>query len=508
MPRTPHPSSSLVAPLALAAASLLMACGDDGGRALAGEASNPPQPLTIVAAEVCQPDCGGRECGYDGCFGQCGVCGPGAACDDAGQCAAWTCEADCVGRECGPDGCGGTCGSCAAGAHCLQATGQCKVDPCQGVPYEGCCEGDVLTWCSSGELVTVDCVEAPACGWTGVEYDCGTSGGSDPAGKFPRPCDGDCSCEGKVCGDDGCGDPCGTCPAGELCQGGLCALDACQGVPYEGCCDDDTGALVWCEAGELVSIDCTDSPVCGWSEEAGYYDCGTDGVGEPSGAFPLSCGLDCEPECGAAECGSDGCGGSCGDCAAGETCAAGTCVDAGDDPCGGIPYEGCCDAATLTWCEEGELLTIECAPDDLECGWSAADGFYNCDTEGGADPAGTFPIECGGGGPSCTPDCGAAECGSDGCGGSCGTCPDGGACDDLSGQCQSVDPGPCQGVPFEGCCDSQTLTWCEDDELFAQDCGVDGLFCGWSADDGFYLCGTDGEPDPSGAFPLSCPALP
>jgi hypothetical protein len=35
----------------------------------------------------CQPDCAGRECGPDGCDGQCGLCAAGSSCDASGHCA-------------------------------------------------------------------------------------------------------------------------------------------------------------------------------------------------------------------------------------------------------------------------------------------------------------------------------------------------------------------------------------------------------------------------------------
>ena len=54
-------------------------------------------------------DCEGKQCGWDGCFGSCGTCGPGLQCVD-GICE--PCVIDCEGKECGPDGCGGLCGTC------------------------------------------------------------------------------------------------------------------------------------------------------------------------------------------------------------------------------------------------------------------------------------------------------------------------------------------------------------------------------------------------------------
>ena len=56
-------------------------------------------------APGCQPNCEGRECGSDGCVGNCGSCYDlqGAVapelCLESGLC----CKPDCLGRICGPD---------------------------------------------------------------------------------------------------------------------------------------------------------------------------------------------------------------------------------------------------------------------------------------------------------------------------------------------------------------------------------------------------------------------
>jgi len=60
---------------------------------------------------TCNQQCQGKECGDDGCGGQCGSCGFDQECNDQGQCVA-TCDKQCLGKECGDDGCGGQCGSC------------------------------------------------------------------------------------------------------------------------------------------------------------------------------------------------------------------------------------------------------------------------------------------------------------------------------------------------------------------------------------------------------------
>ena len=65
------------------------------------------------------------------------------------------------------------------------------------------------------------------------------------------------SCEGKVCGDDGCGGTCGSCTVeSEVCFEGLCCEPAC---PIDGCgTSDGCGGICGCPKGKIC-----DSGVCG-----------------------------------------------------------------------------------------------------------------------------------------------------------------------------------------------------------------------------------------------------
>ena len=170
----------------------------------------------------CVPQCGGKECGPDGCGGSCGQClSAQAQCVD-GLC---TCASDCAGKECGPDGCGGWCGECPPDADCL----------------------DGLCTCTAA-------CESKECGPDG----CGGSCGQCPSAQ--DDCiDGLCTCtsdcEGKECGPDGCGGSCGECPGSTVCMeseceepscGQFCSLSGYQFVPP--CCQCEHGATV-CEPG-------------------------------------------------------------------------------------------------------------------------------------------------------------------------------------------------------------------------------------------------------------------
>ena len=296
------------------------------------------------------------------------------------------------------------------------------------------------------------------------------------------------SCEGRACGDDGCGGSCGACGDGEACQEGACVVcdpqcegricgdDGCGGScgacpPGEACTTQ--GACVPCE------IDCEDKV------------CGPDGCGGSCGACPPGgtcndwgqCVGGCEPECLGRECGPDACGGSCGACADGELCTdLGHCVEAPD--CGAVTKIGCCDGEVLWACVGGEVQDEPCA--EPACGWDAGEGGYACGTDGEASPDGAFPIDC----PwVCHPDCEGQGCGPDGCGGLCGACDLGAVCtssgaccapdcegktcggDGCGGSCGACDPGQVCGPMFE--CVDPCGAGCE-----GKDCGDDG--CGGS----------------------------
>lgn len=61
---------------------------------------------------------------------------------------------------------------------------------CGAVTIKGCCEGKVLRYCQSGALRSEDCSAKPSCGWRAElnYYACGSSGGSDPSGKYAKVC--------------------------------------------------------------------------------------------------------------------------------------------------------------------------------------------------------------------------------------------------------------------------------------------------------------------------------
>ncbi len=246
-------------------------------------------------ARCCTPDCTGRECGTDGCFGVCGNCPDNATCEQ-GQCACTfvscggeccsdgqicynsaCCTPTCAGRVCGSDGCGGICGSCdnPPSDSCVDSSTYRSYDP--------------IGICNSGQ-----------CQYSWNDTNC-SGGCSDDTclGCVPTTC----AQEGKDCGviSDYCGGTlsCGTCIPPDTC-GGSGASNVCGCTPH-------TCALLGYECGTWddgcgQQLECATCP-------SGEH-CDTDG----------QCAAGCVPDCSEVECGDDGCGATCGECSDGEVC--------------------------------------------------------------------------------------------------------------------------------------------------------------------------------------------
>lgn len=250
------------------------------------------------------------------------------------------------------------------------------------------------------------------------------------------------ACDGKQCGDDGCGSVCGTCEGAQSscvdgacvcspnCTDKMCGDDGCGGSC--GDCVSPTGMVGECVDGTCVCVPTCEGKECGgdgcggkcgscdehfacvdfacqFQPWCGDLNCNTD-LSEDCSSCPSDCscgegnvcvaGTCCTPSCDGIECGSDGCGGSCGSCGCGEECVEGSCFSTacegklcGDDGCGG----------TCGSCGCGE----ECL--EFACVFSACDG---------------------------------KQCGDDGCGGSCGTCDTYHLCQDGACVCPEGWTGP------------------------------------------------------------------
>ena len=126
--------------------------------------------------ECCPPQCAVVECGDDLCGGSCGECsGDQEACIE-GQC---VCEPDCLEKDCGPDGCGENCGACTGTQACVNGlcvTTVCIEWTCEESQYnagDGChCEcGCWDPDCNDPEAPVYNCIADQKCVSPGT---CGT----------------------------------------------------------------------------------------------------------------------------------------------------------------------------------------------------------------------------------------------------------------------------------------------------------------------------------------------
>ena len=259
-----------------------------------------------------------------------------------------------------------------------------------------------------------------------ADEDAATPPDDDP-GPPPDACIADCA--GKDCGDNGCGGLCGFCVAGLACNNLYkCAPDCTPSCDGKFCGPDGCGGT------------------CGSCLPS--FECGSDGK-----CYDVTC----TPDCTGKACGDDGCGGECGSCVNNDLCVEGACVTG---PCSGIPLEGVCDGDTSLLCVEGAKAADDCAAKAQVCGWSPEVGHYAC----------VAPVVC-------TPVCGGKQCGSDGCGGECGTCPSGWPC--ATGVCTPTAGGGCGYFNAKGKCIEGKLYYCSNAVLYTQDCPALGLTCGF-----------------------------
>jgi hypothetical protein len=142
------------------------------------------------------------------------------------------CQPECGdGAECGEDGCGGVCGLCEGGPWVVCVLGQCV---CKGTVCPKAC-------CSQDEI-------------------CDKQGSCCTA-----------QCQGKQCGDNGCGGVCGLCPAGGMCLDGKCP------PPGKTCNDGNTAPWDGCTDGELTEFNVNtwtdnwqEAPVVSSFDDGGY----------------------------------------------------------------------------------------------------------------------------------------------------------------------------------------------------------------------------------------------
>jgi MYXO-CTERM domain-containing protein len=151
--------------------------------------------------------------------------------------------------------------------------------------------------------------------------------------------------------------------------------------------------------------------------------------------------------------------------------------------CGNINYIGCCDGTTAMYCDKsGNLVTKDCSQETTykQCGWY--NNKYTCTNTENSDPSGIYPRLC-------------------------TDLPDGGIPVPDSGPQDSGPTVSCGNITSQGCCDGEVVKYCYKDSLHTHDCTAENdPKCGWDSGKSFYTCGTAGDADPSGTYPMACPA--
>ena len=430
----------------VAALSLALMGGCSSGDGESGDASSQVDLLTEDGGDeiACAPSCVGKECGDDGCGGDCGTCftvegaEDDSLCQPNGKC----CAPSCVGKDCGDDGCGGSCGECGEDETC-------ELGKCSG------CEPD----CGGKE-----------CGSDGCDGDCGvcydTSGAIDDSlctaeGVCCAP-----KCAGKECGDDSCGGSCGECDGDLECQNGTCikvCKPQCEGKDcgYDGC----TGVCGNCEAG----FECIDGQCEVCDPECTDKECGSDGCGGQCGicddGYVCTDGLcECVPDCDGKECGTDGCEDSCGECDDGNPCTTDECSEDGLCVYTLLPLDEIVDIGVCLCTVDEDCAGIE---DDDVC-----NGTLKCDLE--ADV------------PVCiVDDTTIPECLDD------NLCTDD-LCDPIDGcifpnddENDCTDDDPCNGAEtcFEGLCQDGEDLVCDDENPCTDDSCVENEGCLYTNND-------------------------
>ncbi len=222
----------------------------------------------------------------------------------------------------------------------------------------------ILAYCSPKRAGhhTLELSLRGADGHANFDFDAGGFKGGCTADDFlPRNQNCQPNCNGKECGDDGCGGSCGTCENGKTCNSnGKCVENCTPDCNGKECGDDGCGGSCGtCDNGKTCNSDgkcvehcqpktCQDLGYeCGQADDGcgGTLDCG--GCGEHQACENHKCVENCTPKtcddlgykCGQAD---DGCGGTldCGTCADNEACKDHKCVKiVWTDPATGLMWQ-------------------------------------------------------------------------------------------------------------------------------------------------------------------------
>ena len=286
-------------------------------------------------------------------------------------------------------------------------------DGCGDVAWEGTCNSDTLSFCDKGgQLQVGDCPPNYCCRWVPDESfytcvkaaNCGAAcqdhcqegqkgcsanlshrlvcgqGDGDacleplfeacPVNTVCNPSSGLCelacetNCAGKMCGDDGCGGPCGFCDDGLACVEGQCKSsgDGQLGAPCQGNPDCALSMCVEMGDGMVCTKACAGDSAC-----PSGFDCQEK---QANGVPLLVCvptGA-CQPDCQSKQCGTDGCDGSCGTCGAGYECVAGQCKALAGATC--QQHEDCASGLCIYF-QSGVFCSSPCSTDSgCPSGWN------------------------------------------------------------------------------------------------------------------------------------------
>ncbi|MEW5847850.1 MAG: M23 family metallopeptidase [Myxococcota bacterium] len=208
-------------------------------------------------------------------------------CADSGQVCGW--QDDTVGYNCLDSASSSSSSSSTGGASTSSSSSGGVVDNCNGVTFEGECNGTLLRWCENNQLNEYECAtDGLSCGYDDAipGYNCisdpcrGVTYEGECQGALLRYCDNqqlveyDCAGEGNTCGYDA-AIPGYNCVAGGASSSSSSSsggTDPCGGLDYLGECQGDL--LRWCENGTLREVNCADSNrVCQWENETIGYNC-------------------------------------------------------------------------------------------------------------------------------------------------------------------------------------------------------------------------------------------
>ena len=373
--------------------------------------------------EVCTASCEGKECGSDGCKGDCGTCNFGLeTCSDDGLCVAFECTSTkdcpgelvcakdigacviCVGDEDCPEG--QTCG----GDHFCHTEIPCLSDKdCKD--HGMVCDKDagICVQCLTSE----DCKPEEYCLDTYCIDDICTAGEAHCNGLDIIACNEEGSAEGVT----------ETCTDTQYCEAGQCHAQVCP--PGKLYCEDNL--LLTCDTvGKEVidTVDCEDDDKVCYQGECTEQNC------EPGSTW-------CHDDFTAAACLGDGMSSTTAPCGADHYCEDGACEPQVCDPgsvfCDGEVYKVCNDKGSATQYEE------DCAEKDQHC----FDGFC-IDTE--CPPNQEF----------CEDDTTKALCAEDGTSSTPEACPAEHYCDE--GETVQCLPWLC--TPAQAFCEDNTAKVC------------------------------------------------